>query len=346
MSESSPPSIAGAWHSLRSIAYAGLDAGRAWRVSPIWYAHVSGASQRPFTFGERLRLKSRSADIAFRRSLRARRAPAVIIRRMGTEGLMANFLHVLEVLHRLPPGANVSVDWKLAGDELGFRYGAPGSDVWSGLFRPIRASVGADAVRANAPIDWAFWGTGKDYLCGKPLQNHREAYHRTIEQWIEISNPTVLARSRQMVSDCFAGRFCIGVHRRVGNSGVAMLQKDGRTLSLDALLMTCRKALQTHAQSDPVIVLATDDAEAVKGFKEAFGARLIVQDSVKRTLASKREVHFRDWGQLSLSDAEDVLVDTLLLSRCDLLIHASSSVSTVASLLNPTMPMIRVFDET
>ena len=93
-----------------------------------------------------------------------------------------------------------------------------------------------------------------------------------------------------------------------------------------------------------MIFLATDDADAVGVFKKAFGARLIVQDSITRTTASKPEVHFSDWGRLSLSDAEDILVDTLLLARCNVLVHASSSVSTMASLLNPSLTLVRAYE--
>ena len=45
-------------------------------------------------------------------------------------------------------------------------------------------------------------------------------------------------------------------------------------------------------------------------------------------------------GALSLADAEDVLVDIILLSRRNLLVHASSSVSTMASFLNPHLTLL------
>jgi hypothetical protein len=326
-----------------AFAQASLDAARAWSISPTWYAYVSRKSQRPFTFHERLRTKCQGSANAFARSIRIRRADALIIRRMGTEGLMANLLHVVEVLHRVRPDADVYVDWKLAGDELGFRFGNPGTDVWAGLFRPIGANLQPDAYPSDGPVDWAFWGTGKDHLSGTCLQKHRQAYHLTIAKWIEITNQSVLERTKQIYDESLKGRFCLGIHRRVGNSGVANLQKDGQTPSLHTLLTVCNRALQAAAASDPVVFLATDDADAVDAFKGAFGSRLIVQDRVKRTTALRREVHFSDWGKLSLSDAEDVLVDTLLLSRCDLLIHASSSVSTMASLFNPHVPLIRAY---
>jgi hypothetical protein len=300
--------------------------------------------QRPFTFPERLKKKYKSAKAVFRNSRWTGNAPAVVIQRMGAEGLLANVLHVIEVLHRVRPDANVHVDWKLDGRERGFRYGAVGSDVWSGLFRPIGTSPQPEAFRANYVLDLALWGSGKDYLSGKALQNRRLAYHRTIAKWIEVTNQNVLSRTHRTYADLFTGRFCLGVHRRVGNSGVAELQKGGRVPSLDTLLTRCDKLLQRPGNMDAVIFLATDDAEAAGAFKGAFGSRLIIQDNIKRTTASKREVHFGDWHTLSLADAEDVLVDTILLSRCNMLVHASSSVSTMASLLNPDLTLIRVYE--
>ena len=82
-------------------------------------------------------------------------------------------------------------------------------------------------------------------------------------------------------------------------------------------------------------------ADAVDGFKRAFGCRLILRENVQRTTSDAAEVHYRDWNRLSITDAEDVLVDTMLLSKCDVLVHASSSVSTVASIMNPALTLIR-----
>jgi len=328
---------------VRSIAQAATDAGRAWAIAPTRHFYRDEKVRRPFTFRERLSIKYKSAKTVFRYSRWTSNAPAVVIQRKGREGLLANVLHVIEVLHRLRPDANVHVDWKLDGSEWGFRYGAVGSDVWAGLFRPIGTSSPPGAFRSSQGIDLALWGSGKDHLSGKALQDQRNAYHRTIAKWIEVTNPNVLSRTHKMHADMIKGRFCLGVHRRVGNIGVSELQKDGKVPTLDALLARCDRLLHLSGSADAAIFLATDDADAVDAFQGAFGPRLIVQD-VKRTTASKREVHFGNWGTLSLADAEDVLVDTLLLSRCNALVHASSSVSTMASLLNPNLTLIRLYE--
>ena len=144
---------------------------------------------------------------------------------------------------------------------------------------------------------------------------------------------------------CNDGRFCIGIHRRVDNALVADLQSDGKVPSLEMFIRAVEVILSILTKegiSENAIFLATDDAEAVGEFKRAFGSRLIVRDNVQRTTSDAAEVHFRDWDRLSITDAEDVLVDTVLLSKCDVLVHASSSVSTVASIMNPALTLVRL----
>ena len=122
---------------LRSVAQAVVDAGRALAIAPTRHLYTDENGSRPFTVLERLQRKSKAAKKVFGYSRRTGHAQAVVIHRKGGEGLLANLLHVLEVLHRVRPDAKVHVNWKLDGRETGFRYGTIGSDVWAGLFRPI-----------------------------------------------------------------------------------------------------------------------------------------------------------------------------------------------------------------
>ncbi len=327
------------------------DAGRAWAITPPYFGRsiyddrADGNRQlqrrRPFRRGELLKLKFESARWVFLHSARLGIAHSVVVPRFGTEGLLANLLHVLETLHRTRPGARVHVDWVLRGNEIGFRYGGTGDDVWSELFRPLERHPQAAAHRATLPVDFAFWGTGKDYLTGRRLRRHRDAYHRTMSTWLEVTNPRILEQVRSISAQSLDGRFCIGVHRRVPNTQVANLQADGRVPSLDLLIRTAEAILAKRSAPEWAIFLATDDAEAVDAFRHAFGSRLVIRDNVQRTTADAEEVHFRGWDRISLVDAEDVIIDTILLSRCDVLIHASSSVSTVASLMNPALSLVR-----
>jgi len=340
---------------LRAVVRAGGDAWRAGAVVP----HVHGLAayernqnggwrlkrRRQFRLNEVVRLKLRAAKEVFKASTRIGLARDVVVSRYHEEGLLANLLHALEVIHRVRPDARVHVDWTLTGKEAGFRYGKKGDDVWGQLFRPVGEPPKRAAYPAWRRLDMAFWGKGKDYLTGRRLQRHREAYHSTALKWLEITSPRVLGQVEEIAARSFDGCFCIGVHRRVGNVLVAELQKNGRIPSLESVIETvesCVAIATREISPNYAVFLATDDADAVETFKRAsFGPRLVVRDDVQRTTADGAEVHFGDWGNLSITDAEDVLIDTLLLSQCNVLIHMSSSVSTVAAILNPDLILMR-----
>jgi hypothetical protein len=328
------------------------DAARAWSVTPHSVARdvydVQNRKGSGLAVRWRLRLrewlgpKIIQARITFLHSLRLRLAEEVLIPCLGREGLLSNLLHVLEVLHRVRPDARVHVDWVLTGTERGFRYGHVGEDVWAGLFRALSPRPKASALRLVSELDFAFWRGGKYYLTGRALQRHRSAYQQTLAKWVEVTNPRVRNEVEDIYERSLQGRFCIGVHRRVGNAMVAANQPDGMMPSIEHFLECVNKTIPLSEITAWTVFLATDDAQAVPPFRQAFGDRLSLREQVQRTTTDDAEVHFRDWDQLSLADAEDVLIDTLLLSRCTVLVHASSSISTVASLLNPTLQLVRV----
>jgi hypothetical protein len=339
----------------RAVFRAVSDAGRAWVIAPTVYRRAVYARnanggwclrhRRAFRRKEILKLKISAVRRIFIESIKLGVAHSIVIPRYPEEGLVANLLHVLEVVHRVRPDATVHVDWVLDGTEIGFRYGELGDDIWARLFRTLGPRPPAITHRAAWRVDLAFWGTGRDHLMGIRLQEHRDVYHSTILKWLEITNEQVLEQVRQTCVQFLDGRFCIGIHRRVGNARVADLQSDGKAPSLEMFIRaveTILSLLMKEAIADHAIFLATDDAEAVGVFKRAFGSRLIVRDNVQRTTSDAAEVHFRDWDRLSITDAEDVLVDTVLLSKCDVLVHASSSVSTVASIMNPALTLVRI----
>ena len=339
----------------RAVVQAVFDAERAWLIVPTSYGRAVYARngkggwrrrhRRPFRVKEVLKLKIASTRRVFIESVKLGVARSVVIPRYPEEGLIANLLHVLEVVRRVRPDASVHVDWVLKGTEIGFRYGDRGDDIWARLFQTLGSGPPATTHQAASRLDLAFWGTGRDHLRGRRLQKHRQVYHSTILRWLEITNTRVLEEVRQTFAQFLDGRYCIGIHRRVGNVLVADLQRDGKVPSLEMFMRAVEAILSILTSKDirdHAIFLATDDAEAVGVLKHAFGSRLIVRSNVQRTTSDAVEVHFSDWGRLSITDAEDVLVDTVLLSKCDVLVHASSSVSTVASIMNPTLTLVRM----
>lgn len=276
----------------------------------------------------------------FRHSFRTRIARRLIVPRFETEGLLANLLHVIEVLNRVRPDASVHIDWILTGTETGFRYGKIGEDVWSQLFGSLGLHSHKRSLIANFPIDNAFWGNGKARLRGNALQHHRSIYHQTFTSCLEITNGRVREEVDRLYERRLRDCFCVGVHKRVGNWMVASCQHDGMVSPTEHFIECVRSQIQRSGATEWVVYLATDDSDAVPIFENAFKERLIVRENVKRTTYNQAEVHFQ--GDLSINEAEDVLIDTVLLARCSVLVHASSSISTVASILNPQLLLCHV----
>ena len=204
------------------------------------------------------------------------------------------------------------MNWVLSGREIAFRYGNPGENVWDALFTNSAHSANERAYSATDQIDLSLWGAGKDHLKEKNLQKQRVAYQSSLTRRFEIVNRRVLDSVNRIYGDFLEERFCIGIHRRVPNAMVANLQSDGHLPSLEKLAKTVRAALSIATEkgvTDHAIFLATDDTDAVDGLKKEFGPAMIVREDVQRTTSDAPEVHFGNWGALSIADAEDVLID-------------------------------------
>jgi hypothetical protein len=167
--------------------------------------------RRPLRRKEVLKLKVSAVRQVVMESIKLRIAGSIVIPRYPQEGLLANLLHVLEVVHRVRPDASVYVDWMLQGTELGFRYGEVGDDVWARSFQTLGPCPPQITHQAVSPVDLAFWGTGKYHLTGTRLQKHRHMYHSTVLKWLEITNKQVLEQIRQTFRRFLDGHFCIGI---------------------------------------------------------------------------------------------------------------------------------------
>ena len=315
-------------------AHAAGDGVRAFQVLPLYMPKSAK--------GNLLWKRVKTGAFVFGNNLKMRLRKNVHITALGTEGLFANYLQVLQVLRRLRPDGNAKVDWTLTGDEPGFRYGQIGEDVWSHLFKLRQPAPQGPCWQPHHFLDLTLWRAGKDYLRGDALQQQRYEYNKVINDWIEVTNPRVLAETEHYYEQFMRNNFCVGVHRRVVNGGTTFLQASRKMPTTEEVIERAKDEIRNSGAASAVVYLATDDREAVEKFREAFGDRLVVREEVQRTTSNDAEVHWQDWGKLSLVDAEDPLIDALLLAKCDVMLHVSSSVSTAVSFMNPNLRLVRV----
>ena len=281
-------------------------------------------------------------------SLRTRYSRGVVVR-IQDVGFFSNYLAVLDACARVPPGATVAVDWRLSGDEKHFTYGSPGTNVWAELF--AATTVAGVTVRGVDDATDArlyvlprrfvlpffrfhsyFTADMKAHWGGGGLDAVARSYHRFAGN-ITIRSPYVLQALADH-ADLGDGP-TVGVHKRVNN--FASLYQQGGVNSLDNDKYVAKLASLARFEKSR-IYLATDDADAPRLFKDAFGERVVVRDGVSR-VGEGHEVHMCEMNlkPATITEACDVLIDALLLAKCDVLVCGSSAVSLAVRFMKPAI---------
>jgi hypothetical protein len=242
---------------------------------------------------------------------------------------------------------SIAVDWSAEF----FPYkDAPSGNGWEFYFEPIVVPPqegSKKTVRSGSHCDQLHdftctdqWVKYDDYL------PYRLAVHRVVQEHIKIK-PHILARADQIYREKMEGNYCIGVHVRFAGVHSAEVGEK-RTPTLIDYLSEVERIVKERGSSRTKVVLATDSNYVVKQFKKKISEKnLVVIDAFRATfnedphmvyehtaycLAHPEEFHKKKPGY---KGGEDVLVDCLLLSRCDTFIHASSNVAAFVTFFNP-----------
>ena len=234
----------------------------------------------------------------------------------------------------------------------------PGADGWSEFFEPI----GADARRVSTTLElecnaaWSLYTAGakKDGALGiypksiAAARRYRQRNAEYVAQWVRVT-PAVRAIAdaewRRRVPA--TARAVIGVHLRGTDKYVRKSFSPARYFAkVDAFLAT-------HGEINAHIFLATDDAGYRDEFLHRYGrARVAMQAGGELLRATSRHAQqalglkgggsthavWKDTsGEGGYRRGLEVLLDTLLLSRCDYLLKSASAVSEFAIYFNPAL---------
>lgn len=169
----------------------------------------------------------------------------------------------------------------------------------------------------------------------------RRRFHEVYRRHVRV-RPQVLETVDAFHANRIGDRHCVGLHIR--SPGHAYETAEGRVPSPERYLA---EALRRDRDGRSVFFLASDDAEVVAVLEGELGDRLIVRGDVKR-------IEFAETGlagpheadDAGLRDAADVLIDALLLSRCDVLVHGVSNVATAVGYIAPDLEMVYVHSPT
>jgi hypothetical protein len=249
------------------------------------------------------------------------------------------FSHVNRVVnhlhHTLGHGCceAVRVEWHVAEYTPLFVYGTEeDGELWGRFFEPLEFP-GAPA-REQSSWEYADLSMTGLHAYGmyKRGSQWRRDYGRAFAEHVRVREE-LSRRSEEILRDGAVGRRAIGVHYRHPDHSHECPRQ---IQSIDVFIAWTRRLLRGSPGAS--VVLATDVREAVDGFRDAFGERLVVQPDVARAPAGESQY---DWdAPHGIHLGEQALVDALLLASCDVLLHCTSNIATAAGYMNPRMRMV------
>ncbi|HWB61081.1 MAG TPA: hypothetical protein VG733_16490 [Chthoniobacteraceae bacterium] len=280
-------------------------------------------------------------------------SPKVIVcRPKMAGGFFANFKrvmsHLVHSLHRDGVRA-VRAEWGVSdmpapgpAEGSNFPYGTPADgNLWNHFFEPIplASKPGWPEVETTALGHARISGMHVHFLY-KSDEAWRRKYHAAYRKYIRL-RPHIEAKVQEFHARHMAGRRVIGVHVR--NLAHQIEYINGKGVGFETYASRIQAEI-AGCKSDWAIFLATDVEEAVARFRKEFGDRVLVQPGVSRLLEkqtgdNRQQFHHQNPNP-GLKLGEEVLIDCLLLSKCDALIHTVSNLATTAGYMNPRMKMI------
>jgi hypothetical protein len=260
-----------------------------------------------------------------------------------SSGFFSNFNRVVNHLHHSlgHDGCRaVRVDWRADGeDPRAFAYGTPADgNTWEHFFEPLDFPNAPPQERMTTDYaDFSMTGRGA-YRMYKAGNGWRGEYHRAFRDHIRLT-PRITTKLERICEPSWVHHMpqqglSIGVHYRHPHH-----DREAPRPSPPAATYARWAQSLLPADSPGKVLLATDVQEAVEVFHDTLGERLVVADATRAGLWDQTAVHHAPLDP-RLSLGEEVLIDALLLARCDLLLHGTSNVATAVGYINPDMRMV------
>ena len=273
-------------------------------------------------------------------------------------GFFSNFLQAVDALvscsERGIPGA---VFWN--SSDVNFAYGGQdaGDNAWEGYFEPVGPNSSYTASKVLhlseytlqpqvAPTQFErYTNFRSDNVHSEMVTEYdRVRVHRAMRR-LGIKPRADITQAVDSIASKFqeaiaAGATVVGIHYRAtdhSEEGVA----NGRLVPLELFLHRAAALLRGSATSKAVLFVASDSEQAVEQvrafFKGNATVEMVTQQSVVRGRTSDSgAVHHTNRGYHL---GREVLMDSLLLSRCQFLVHSQSNVAVAAGYFNPDLKL-------
>jgi hypothetical protein len=203
------------------------------------------------------------------------------------------------------------------------------------------ARVGRIPVREGALVSNVFPVGVVDFLWEMSARR-RQALHRIVQEHVRV-RPSVADKVARFRAERLGGRV-LGVHIRGRERARERLlfAPDG-LVPLECYVREIDGYLASHPSSD--VFCATDSQYALDALEERYGSRLVYYPATRLSPADEHlGLHHTDPGRHDRAGiGEEVVIECLLLSGCDYLLHGSSNVSLTARLMKPTLDHLDLY---
>ena len=224
-------------------------------------------------------------------------------------------------------GLNCEVDWN---DESLYYDENCGNNVWEYYFIQSKFSFSGKAIfKLTVP----YFPTAFEFPCYSGMST-KDSTAAAISKFCRLKQE-VVDIVEAYISDNFSGE-TLGVHIRGTDAANGY---EGRTSpSLEKLHLKIDNWLS--ARKNGTIFLATDDLNAMNRLSATFGRRLHFRECLRSDDGNSIHGHYDNGQQGSgYQKGLDVLIDSLILSRCTEVFYRGSRVAWFASSKNPGLIM-------
>ncbi len=183
------------------------------------------------------------------------------------------------------------------------------------------------------------------YLLEDPSDGQRQRAAKVVRGYV-TPRDYVLQNVDAFAQQHFSGEYVIGVHVR-GTDAISAAEirphRQG-SLSLAAYASVLRQLLEVHPTAR--VFVATDDEASLAAIRAAFGDRVVAYDSLRHQAGQLNGTGPTGWimpayiaedRDRAARNGEEAVIEYLLLSRCQFLVHNGSSLARTVLLNRPDL---------
>jgi hypothetical protein len=179
------------------------------------------------------------------------------------------------------------------------------------------------------------------YAAPEEMLRLRTYYAKLLHRWIKVT-PELVERTEEYYRCHMKNSRVIGIHFRGCDKEIEILPHL-KSRNLPQVVKTINQYIDLALQKHPdKIFVATDDADAYKSAVQRLGNKMISIDAIRNT--GKLPVHWQNFGDTGALAGDQAVMDCLLLSKCDHIVHGLSNFVQTAFLFNDKVQGTYVYE--